>query len=104
MSKSTLQVVTANRLSDGFVVYFTAREDWSERLDDCLSADGQDAAEALLARARAQAADGRVIGPYLIKVSREDGRPMPLGRREIIRTTGPSVGTDLNQGADHVSL
>ena len=104
MSTDFTQAITANRLSDGFVVYLTARNGWSERIDDCHSVDNPKTAERLLNRARRQAAGDRVIGPYLFKLSRRDGRPAPLGRREIIRTMGPSVGTDLNGELSHVPL
>ncbi len=98
MSTISTQAVTANRLSDGYVVYLTDQGRWSERIEDCQAADDPQTADDLFARAQQLAAGGRVVGPYLFKIAREDGRPVPLGRREIIRTTGPSVGTDLNKG------
>jgi len=98
VSTDFIQAVTANRLSDGFVVYLTAQDRWSEQIEDCQSADDRGAAETLFARAQQLAAGAQIAGPYLFKIARQDGRPIPLGRREIIRTTGPSVGTDLNKG------
>ncbi|NQV62012.1 MAG: DUF2849 domain-containing protein [Alphaproteobacteria bacterium] len=95
-STNAPQAITANRLSDGFVIYLTAQDQWSERIADCQWADDPLTAETLLARAQHHAEGGRVIGPYLFKIARENGHPIPLGRREILRTTGPSVGTDLN--------
>jgi hypothetical protein len=95
-------VVTANRLLDGFVVYLTAGGGWSERLADAAVAASKEAAAALLAVAEAQARAGRVIGPYTFDVAAADGHPQPLGRRETIRTLGPSVRTDLGyQAAQH---
>jgi hypothetical protein len=97
MPTNSIQAITANRLSDGMVVYLTARGQWSERIKDCQSADDPGTAEALIAQARQHAEGGQIVGPYLFKIARQDGHPIPLGRREIIRTTGPSVGTDLNR-------
>ncbi|MDP7547968.1 MAG: DUF2849 domain-containing protein [Alphaproteobacteria bacterium] len=104
VSTNAPQAITANRLSDGFVVYLTARNSWSKDIADCLSADDPEAAKSLLARAQGHAEGGQIVGPYLFKIARQDGHPVPLGRREILRTTGPSVGTDLNQRQNHVPL
>ncbi|MDP6872753.1 MAG: DUF2849 domain-containing protein [Alphaproteobacteria bacterium] len=98
ISENTAQAITANRLSDGFVVYLTARNDWSERFEDCQSTDDEQTAESLLARARHHADEGHVVSPYLFRIQHENGKPVALGRREIIRTSGPSVGTDLARG------
>jgi len=94
--------ITANRLLDGAVIYLTADGGWSERLADAAIADGKDAETDLLAAAETQARAGTVIGPYAFKVEVEAGTPIPLGRREAIRTLGPSVRTDLGtQTATH---
>ena len=92
------QAVTANRLSDGYVVYLTPHNGWSEQIDDCHAIDDKAVANDLLQGAERRAANDLVVGPYLFKVGREDGRTIPLGQREILRTTGPSFGTDLNLG------
>ncbi len=91
-----LQAITANRLSDGYVVYLTARGGWSERIEDCRAIPDRGDANDVLRHAERQAGDDLVVGPYLFKIGVADGRPAPLGQREILRTTGPSVGTDLN--------
>lgn len=86
------QAVTANRLDDGRVVYFTAAGGWSEQVDDAAVAEASEA-EALLRRARAAAPT--VIDPYAIEIAAE--RP---GRfRERLRALGPSVRPDLGKQA-----
>jgi hypothetical protein len=86
------QAVTANRLDDGRVVYFTADDTWSEHAADAAVAEPETAA-ALLGRARAAAAT--VIDPYPIEIA--DERP---GRyREQLRAAGPSVRRDLGKQA-----
>ena len=45
------QALTANRLTDGIVVYLAADDRWSESLQDADVAEGKEAADALLVRA-----------------------------------------------------
>lgn len=89
-----LQVVTANRLIDGEVVFRTADGTWDRRVD----AAGllRDAAEADTAHAAALADMGAaiVIDVALIDVTAADGRIVPLRLRERIRAFGPTVKAD----------
>ena len=88
-----LQIVTANRLSDGLVVYFTQAGDWTVRLADAWVVDGQDAGGRLLEAAMPAVAARKVVEPYLIEVRHEDGEFRPVRYREVIRATGPSIET-----------
>lgn len=93
----TQQVISANRLGDGLVVYLKADDTWSEWISRSEIAADEAAAEALLARAR-QAEDARVvIDPYLVDVAEFDGEVRPTRYRELIRATGPSVRPDLSK-------
>jgi hypothetical protein len=94
----TLQMITANRLTDGAVVFLAGGERWVERFED--GALARDTAEAGLLQQIADAAVARaeVVGPYLIEVSEQDGRLLPSRYRERIRVEGPSVG--LKAGSD----
>ncbi|RCK45386.1 DUF2849 domain-containing protein [Thalassospira profundimaris] len=95
----SLQVVTANRLGDGLVVFLTADGGWSENINDSRVADGKDAAEAILAQASAPELDVVIVGPYLIDVEQQDGGLVPTKYREVLRTKGPSVREDLGYQA-----
>ena len=95
------QVVTANRLHDGQVVYLAPNEGWSDRLADAAVADGAEAASALLATAERDVGRRIVVGPYLFDVIVEAGAVRPLGQRETIRAKGPSVRPALGYQADH---
>ena len=53
----------------------------------------------MLAIAERVAKAGTVIGPYTFKVDAADGRAVPLGQRETLRTLGPSVRIDLGYQA-----
>jgi hypothetical protein len=92
------QIVTANRLHDGAVVYLSGDGSWSERIvDACVARDSEFAVE-LLAAGEASERDLLVVGAYLMKVS-EDGENQPHGCREWIRSRGPSVRRDLGKQA-----
>ncbi len=95
----SLQVVTANRLGDGLVVFLTADGGWSENIHDARTADGKEAAEALLAGASTPELDTVIVGPYLIEVEERDGGLIPTKYREVLRTKGPSVRQDLGYQA-----
>ncbi|WP_417490631.1 DUF2849 domain-containing protein [Maricaulis sp.] len=84
-----MKAITANRLTDGRVIYRTAQGQWSTRFEDAAPLS-DDAAEAVLAVAEAEFAIA--VGPYLIEL----GDKAPAGqkwRREGIRIDGPTSGT-----------
>ncbi len=89
-----LQIVTANRLQDGLVVYLAAAATWSERVEDSLIAAEASQGEELMAEAARAVAARRVIDPYLIDVAHKDGAIVPVRFREVIRAVGPPVHPD----------
>jgi sulfite reductase (NADPH) hemoprotein beta-component len=86
----TLQVVTANRLGDGRVVFLADGYRWVEEIGLARVSETDEAAKALLAIAEKAAADRIIVAPYLIDVSAEGERVMPTRYREILRALGPS--------------
>ncbi len=95
----TDRIVTANRLSDGLVVYLNGAG-WSERIENARIAGDDAAADGLLARAEGVGQEVRVIGPYLIEVTRDAAVPRPVSHREAIRAQGPTVRRDLGKQAE----
>lgn len=99
-----MKVLTANRLTDGKVVYRTADGVWSV---DPAQAEhlNEDAEEAALSAASRDSLT--VVGPYLIEIEAGEGFT-PAGRkhvRETIRLSGPTTGsTKILPGARHVSV
>lgn len=93
----TQQVISANRLGDGVVVYLNADNSWSELISGSVIAADEAAAEALLREAKQAEQDRLVIDPYLIDVAEVDGEVRPIKYREFIRATGPSVRPDLSK-------
>lgn len=87
-----LQMITANRLRDGAVVFLASHGRWVERFDDGRLANDENEALALQQVAEAAVARAEVVAPYLIEVSEQDGRLLPARYRERIRAEGPSVG------------
>jgi hypothetical protein len=81
-------VVTANRLADGAVIYRTAGEQWTTDLAAAAVVTTSEAAQALLAGARADSV--RIVDPYVAPVVLAAGRPRPGNLRERIRAAGPT--------------
>ena len=94
------QVMTANRLKDGDVVFLTRTGEWSEKIDEAALALEPLAVAALEARANAAEMANVVTGQYLFEATRIEGKIRPDHIRERIRTLGPSVRLDLGKQAD----
>ncbi|MEQ8666254.1 MAG: DUF2849 domain-containing protein [Rhodospirillales bacterium] len=87
----TQQVVTANRLTDGAVVYFTVDGQWSIWLSEAGIAESETEGEALLASAQEAVDANVVVEPYLIEVRSEGSTIKPVRYREAIRSKGPTT-------------
>lgn len=85
------KAITANRLSDGLVVFLDDAGAWSVAIADArLLSDGPDL-DAANAYAKSQHDARIVVEPYPIDVEIVDGRPVPVRLRERIRAEGPTV-------------
>ncbi len=93
-----MQVITANSLGDGRVVFQTA-SGWSLNIAEAQLLEAGVTAEAALARANDDATANRVVEPYAINVKREAGRLVPVRLRERIRADGPTTGNSLPKHA-----
>ena len=79
------QMVTANRLRDGTVVYFTANKTWSESFAEGAVWTDKESAEAALNESEADVKARLVVGPYLADVVLTDAGPKPASAKERIR-------------------
>ena len=79
------QMVTANRLSDGLVVYFTDRKGWSENFTDGAVWGDKESADAALIASEEAVKARLVVGPYLFDVAVTETGPLPISARERIR-------------------
>ncbi len=93
-------VVTANRLSDGIVVWRAAEDQWTTQIQRAAVFDA-DAVVAALAVAMSDVAARLVVGVYQTEVTLRDRTPVPASVRETIRSRGPSVRLDLGIQAAH---
>jgi hypothetical protein len=91
-------VVTAQRLSDGLVVFWRDG-DWVEHIREATPLE-QEALEEALAEGRADLAANLVVDVHSIDVDVRDGRPVPKRRRERLRALGPTVRFDLARPDD----
>ncbi|WP_420405194.1 DUF2849 domain-containing protein [Nisaea sp.] len=92
---SQKQIMTANRLSDGAVVYLGADDEWVLSLHDAEVAEGEEEAVRLEERAGLAMKQQKIVGPYLFAVDVSECGISAVSQREIIRSAGPTVGTDL---------
>jgi hypothetical protein len=100
MPLPTLQILTANRLKTGAVLYWR-KGGWVEVLEQAELFAEPGTAEAALAAAQASVAINQV-SPYLFEVRQDKNGLRPVKEREIIRSRGPSVRPDTGKQADHV--
>ncbi len=88
------QIVTANRLVDGDVVFRTADGRWLRDIDAAGLLVDKAAAEAAHAAAQADVEAALVVDVAVIDVAVEDGGIVPVRLRERIRAFGPTVKAD----------
>ena len=98
-----MKIITANRLSDGRVIYVGEAGAVVESLT-LAAVFEPDVADEALALAAAQPAI--FVNPYLVEViGRTPSGPTPSGRdrlKETIRSAGPTVGNSLNNRPSEV--
>ena len=101
MPLPTLQILTANRLKTGEVLYWR-QGDWVEGLNVAELFFEAEAADAALAAAQAFVSANQVVAPYLFEVRQDKNGLRPVKERENIRSLGPSVRPDTGKQAEHV--
>ncbi len=91
-----MKAVTANRLTDGRVVFLAPDGLWAERLAHAAFFDDA-SAESVLAQARSRITE--IASAYLIEVGEGGSAAGREALRETIRDTGPTVRSDLGKQA-----
>ena len=92
-------VITANRLADGVVVFQTLDSSWSEDFNRAQVLNDAGATAAALARAKEDEAANLVVEPYAVPVEIRNGHVAPKALREAIRAAGPTIRRDLGKQA-----
>lgn len=80
-------VVTANRLDDGIVVYLAPDGSWTEDIARARFADTEDETRTLEAEADQAVKARKVVAAYAMPVAIEDGKVDALSVRERIRAS-----------------
>ena len=88
------KALTANRLADGEVVFWSEGR-WVERFPDAYLFEDEGAAESALTTARAQPTV--IVEPYLIDVRLDGEQPVPVAFRERVRALGPTIHPDMGK-------
>jgi len=89
------QMLIANRLHDGTVVFRATDGSWVESIAAGTMIDDEQRAAQLLECSRADEAANIVIDPNLIGVIERDGVRVPVRIREAIRANGPTSAVDI---------
>lgn len=90
-----MQIVTANRLLDGRVVYRDRAGLWGEAIAAAAVLDAE-AAKAAVEAAAADVAARLIVEPYAVDVVTGASVPVPKSMREKIRAAGPSSGSEVD--------
>jgi sulfite reductase (NADPH) hemoprotein beta-component len=91
-------LISANRLRDGAVVWLSAQHQWVDELRNACAFDAAQSEPAKLAASQAEALN-HVVAPTPRPAKIVDGLPVPADYRELLRSRGPSVRTDLGKQA-----
>ncbi|MET1026699.1 MAG: DUF2849 domain-containing protein [Dongiaceae bacterium] len=92
----SVQMITANRLHDGIVVYQAKGGAWATRFAEGELLQDKAAADAALAVAEEAVKARQVVSVYLIDVAVEEGVPQPTNTREYIRASGgPTIEAEV---------
>lgn len=90
-----LQMIIANRLRDGAVVFLAPGESWELAIAAGTVIENPEEATRLFAVAKRHETECQVVDPTLIDVEIKDGTLRPTAMREAVRAFGPTVRTDL---------
>jgi len=85
------QMIIANRLRDGIVVFLDANAGWVPSIKDGLVIEDPTDHERWLATAKAHEAKCLIVDPNLIEVVVDEKGPRPTAIREAIRAFGPTI-------------
>ncbi len=85
------KIVSANRLSDGIVVYCGADGAWVATLEDARACADDTEANAALVSARGDVRRNLVVDPFLVEVEAGAEGLGPITLRNAIRARGPTI-------------
>ena len=89
----THKIYTASLLKEGLVAYLSVRDGeavWTTDLHRATSTEHVDEDVLKLEADRGESGN-IIVGPYLVDVTSEEGRLIPVDNRERIRANGPTI-------------
>ncbi len=95
-----MQMIIANRLVDGRVVFMDADAAWVDSIEDGVLLETAADSDRSMGLAMRAVEDCVIVDPYPIEVDADSGKRRPLEAREAIRAFGPSVRTDQLVGSE----
>jgi sulfite reductase (NADPH) hemoprotein beta-component len=90
------QILTANLLSDGLVVFLGKGGSWSASLEGAQLAHSDTDVARLEAMGGDAARANHIVDPYLVEVEETGPTLSPIEMRERMRARGPSVNLEFN--------
>ena len=97
------QMVIANELRSGLVVFLAEDGCWANTIVGGTVALNADQAKHLLDVAQEAERRNEVVGAELVKIEVQDGQRRPIDIRETIRANGPTVGEHLGRKTKRVT-
>lgn len=94
MKPTAQQILTANHLLSGDVVFRAADGEWVADVDRAEVLAGKDTIDVALQKGMADIDRCLVVAVEAIDVKVEDGHVVPLRLRERIRANGPTIKAD----------
>jgi hypothetical protein len=94
------QLIIANRLDDGRVVFMTENGNWTADVARAAIADTPEGVEALEAKASISEKNNLVVDPAAIPATAENGT-YPAHMKQAMQAKGPSVRPDLGYQVSH---
>jgi hypothetical protein len=92
-------IITANRLIDGVVLFQDASGGWVEDFAHAAIYSDAAATKGGLELAKADESRNLIVEPYAIVVELRNGHYAPKALRELIRASGPTMRLDLGKQA-----
>jgi hypothetical protein len=99
-----VKIATANRLTDGLVVFLSNTGHWIGEIENGRTASTAAEEADLQLASETEASSNVVVGPYVIDAELRDDGPHPTRYREWLRLNGPSVETQIHEETKNVSL
>ena len=91
------QILTANDLLSGGVVFLSTEGNWSSTISDAWISDNSESVELFESLGRRAEKKQLVVGAFLIDIKIENGSPQPIRFREQLRVNGPSLNVEFNK-------